>query len=481
MLARRTVCAGILCLTSLAASATQTFLEQGFQFDYTPSGAPVPIPTTAQCDSIPLSWSRAAFTTGPNPQAPYYIQVYTSTFLFPSIVNVGSGLQFDWPVPYVPGTQYQICMFDSNGVSGGCQRMDTVIPAENSSLSNPPICTNLTYPAGILDVEGKDHTGTLSQYGWVDQCTDISIQPKNGTPPFTLTVAPALHPPWNITSNDMSPINWTVQLSWGSPFFISLVDASGQTWANGPLHSGGQGSTGCLALGADASSGISDSVAIGSGIGGLIGGLAIGGLAAWFILRRRHSPYHDSYMTDRIHSGYGKDGGQVMDGSLYTAVPSATHAAIPTDHTVDSRTSAGTATASSHRHLLPGSGYEIEPFTLPESSTEGLIPKSPATGGTSSADIPLSPMSRHNPSSSQNHSPQRSLSSGRAATTGGQVYVVHHDGGRAPVTVYTSEGAEVIELPPRYNPDDPPIEQRRRAGSAPRKTPRSPGLSSSNG
>lgn len=68
----------------------------------------------------------------------------------------------------------------------------------------------------------------------------------------------------------MSAINWTVQLvnrffrlekkikyvhgadrlfsqSWGSSFFISLVDSSGQSWAFGPLHSGGQGPTGCLA------------------------------------------------------------------------------------------------------------------------------------------------------------------------------------------------------------------------------------------
>ena len=32
-----------------------------------------------------------------------------------------------------------------------------------------------------------------------------------------------------------------------------------------------------------------------------------------------------------------------------------------------------------------------------------------------------------------------------------QVYVLHHDAGRAPVTVYTG-GAEVVELPPTYDP-----------------------------
>lgn len=78
--------------------------------------------------------------------------------------------------------------FAANGVSGGCQRMTTVVPAlaSNSSVDDSPICTNLTYPQAILDVAAYDHTGNLyvpkllrcahyskdinrSQYGWVDQ------------------------------------------------------------------------------------------------------------------------------------------------------------------------------------------------------------------------------------------------------------------------------------------------------------------------
>lgn len=38
-----------------------------------------------------------------------------------------------------------------------------------------------------------------------------------------------------------------------------------------------------------------------------------------------------------------------------------------------------------------------------------------------------------------------------AGSTMPHVYVVHHDGGRAPVTVFTPQGTEVIELPPRYD------------------------------
>ncbi|KAL5518690.1 CHK1 [Sanghuangporus vaninii] len=471
--------AAVVYAAAVSAKANEPFLDQGFQFDFTSTGVPVPIPTTAQCDEIPLSWSRAAFTTGPNPQAPYIIQVYTSTFLFPSVIGVGSELQFDWPVPYVPGTQYQICMFDSNGVSGGCQRTMTVVPAENATVENQPACTNLTYPAGILDVDAKDHTGTLGQFAWVDQCTDISVQPKNGSAPFILTIAPTLHPPWNITSNDMSPINWTVQLSWGSSFFISLVDSDGQTWAYGPLHSGGQGPTNCLSLDAtETDTDVSESVAIGSGIGGLLAGLAIGGFAAWFFFRRRHGSYYEPYISNRIHSS-GKDGARIEMDTLYSP---ATHIAYPTDNTFSSQNSERNLTGRGHR-LAPGSAYEIEPFALPDNSTEGLIPRSPG-GGSTMAQPAASPASPVRPTSSHDEVlgtvsstlANGSVSQARAPSAGGQVYVVHHDGGRAPVTVYASEGAEIIELPPRYNPDDRLLEEQRRTGSTPRKATRSPDM-----
>ena len=38
------------------------------------------------------------------------------------------------------------------------------------------------------------------------------------------------------------------------------------------------------------------------------------------------------------------------------------------------------------------------------------------------------------------------------------MYVVHHDGGRPPpVTVFASDGTEVVELPPHY---EPPVDAR---------------------
>jgi hypothetical protein len=38
-----------------------------------------------------------------------------------------------------------------------------------------------------------------------------------------------------------------------------------------------------------------------------------------------------------------------------------------------------------------------------------------------------------------------------------QIYVVHHDSGSAPVTVYTADGTEVVELPPSYDGQGRPL------------------------
>jgi hypothetical protein len=61
--------------------------------------------------------------------------------------------------------------FDSNGVTGGCQAIYTVYPAANSTLGNPPICTNLTYPQSdqVLGVTALVNNGPLGQFAWIPQ------------------------------------------------------------------------------------------------------------------------------------------------------------------------------------------------------------------------------------------------------------------------------------------------------------------------
>lgn len=139
-----------------------------------------------------------------------------SVYLSPLIIEVGDVLSYvralnkkcelwltilqSWTVPFAPGTQYQICMFDKFGNTGGCQATYTVIPPTST-----PTCGNVTFPPQ-LGVAAVVDNGPMSQYGWVDQvsarsffinifltrprqCTDIQLTPTNGTAPFTLTAS----------------------------------------------------------------------------------------------------------------------------------------------------------------------------------------------------------------------------------------------------------------------------------------------------
>ncbi|KAI0307541.1 hypothetical protein B0F90DRAFT_20915 [Multifurca ochricompacta] len=230
------------------AAATPSFLPQGFLFDWNPPGTTVPIPVTQQCETLHITWTRGSAAAGPNPTSPYFLQIFTSTFIVPITVPAGDGTSFDFQVPWIPGTQYQICMWDSKGVSGGCQGIYTVIPNITATAQNPASCKNVTYPTSAMNVNAAVINGAFSEYGWIPECTDIQVQAINGTPPYTLTVAPTLHPPLNITSNSNDPMNWTVSLSHGFPFFISVTDSQGNGWAQGPLHSGEGVDTSCLDL-----------------------------------------------------------------------------------------------------------------------------------------------------------------------------------------------------------------------------------------
>jgi hypothetical protein len=76
---------------------------------------------------------------------------------------------------------------------------------------------------------------------------------------------------------------------------------------------------------------------------------------------------------------------------------------------------------------MGSANYQIEPFIMP--TEDGRLP------------IPRQNSSVRD-SNPQPTSPRESASN--------HVYVVHHDGGRAPVSVYHQDGTEIVELPPRY-------------------------------
>lgn len=97
-----------------------------------------------------------------------------------------------------------------------------------------------------------------------------------------------------------------------------------------------------------------------------------------------------------------------------------------------------------------GLEYLVEPFAMPTTpGTPASPPSDPGApllqGNVGSPTI----MSRTDAASASGSSEPADASGRRGARN---VYVVHHDGGRAPVTVYADEGAEVVELPPRYVP-----------------------------
>jgi hypothetical protein len=441
-----------------AAKKQPSFLQQSFFFDWPTTGVPSQI--VEQCDTLAISWSRGS-ATGPNPVAPYLLQIYTSAFVVPLVIDAGSGSSFDFPVPFNPGTQFQICMFDKMGNPGGCQRPMSVYPSLQSSN---PTCRNLTYPQPnqVLDIAGTDWTGsTLSQFGWPPQCKDISLQPKNGTPPYTLTVAPSLHPPWNITSDNQNPINWTVALSWGSMFYISVADSAGNIWANGPMHAGGDGPTGCLATDAATPTDngkdnqVSTYVAVGSGIGGLVAGLIIGLVGALAVLRC----FKKNRQGGLLRQDSFESAPSLGAIAPYTTVPHTPY------HDRTETTAQTLHGVGSLGRLRTDGSYKVEPFVLPQQQQQP--PTSPSAAGRESlGTAPTSDGSTTDPMSPD----QRK---GRP-----NVYVVHHDGGRAPVTVYTDDGAEVVELPPMYNQESqgassssrPVLQPQRRTPGAVRKS-----------
>ena len=88
-----------------------------------------------------------------------------------------------------------------------------------------------------------------------------------------------------------------------------------------------------------------------------------------------------------------------------------------------------------------GLGYYVEPFAMPNA-----IPSSPP----SDSSAPFLHGGVTSPTCTDAMSTSDSIEPPGRATPSRNVYVVRYDGGRAPVTVYGDEGAEVVELPSRY-------------------------------
>ncbi|KAJ3575914.1 hypothetical protein NP233_g799 [Leucocoprinus birnbaumii] len=449
-----------LCLTAalsgsgmlLASAKVVPFIEQSFYFDWNNPTQPFPVPVTQQCETIHITWERGT-ATGPNPVAPYTLQVYTSNYLVPFIISAGSALQFDWTVPFAPGSQ----VLQVHGLK-------LIHLTRHLDQSVPDLYVRLEWQHGRMprsvyhDTEqlfvcalmhqrncAGTFTGGCYSVEWPNvtiRCTDISILPRNGTPPYTLTIAPSLHPPYNLTGDGSQPMNWTVSLSWASSFFVSVVDSAGNLWSNGLLHSAEGTSSACLIGSASSKNGgVPTGAAVGAGIGGLGVGLIVGLLGAFVFFRFRSKGRTADIRVDLQGSSYpGSPQGAYLPAtslsSHYHALPTSAGAGDNALGLSTGSTSYGTRMSQ----LAPGSQYQVEPFVLPSVAEDPQQPSSPTHYAS-------------NPSLSSPPSVPESGATSREP--GRQVYVVHHDGGRAPVTVYTHEGTQVVELPPGYPGGEP--------------------------
>jgi hypothetical protein len=226
----------------------------------------------------------------------------------------------------------------------------------------------------------------------------------------------------------------------GLPFFISVTDAHGNSWSQGPLHSGDNADTSCLdtgpryvsyslcssfsLMGRSSSSRKSSTipVAIGAGVGGILVGLLAGAFGILAFRRSRGSRSRKDHREDLMRDS------QLSSGSQSREMPAA---GITTD-------------------MAAGSGqleYIVEPFAMP-SGGPASPPSDPNAPLLQGGNVTSPTITSRADAVSTSDSSERADPSGRRGTR--NVYVVHHDGGRAPVTVYADGGAEVVELPPRY-------------------------------
>lgn len=152
----------------------------------------------------------------------------------------------------------------------------------------------VTPPSSTLDVTVEHQAGVLASNGWPASCSDIRITPKNGTAPYTLLIAPAFHPPVNITSSTRSSMNYTVRLTHGQAFMLGVYDSAGNSFAFGPLHAGYASDVSCLAVltGQDMPGAKSGGVSVGSLAGGIVAAFLVGAagaaLALWGCVIRKH-------------------------------------------------------------------------------------------------------------------------------------------------------------------------------------------------
>ncbi|KAL1695414.1 hypothetical protein GGG16DRAFT_121640 [Schizophyllum commune] len=241
----------IALLALLQASTRALVLEpmqQSWEFDlYTQDG---------QVKTFPVYGARGI------PRMKQYLPstCLRSKYTFPFVLDLPNDAEFgyDFEVPFSPGTQMQICMFDANGYTGGCSSVVNIVTSATEPSST---CTNETFSRlRNLDVEANIVKGPLSRTAWVAQHTELQL-------------------------DGLSVVGYTLLHIGGLGNDGCVMDAERNVWSYGLLHSG-EGTTSCMAE--DPGAIVPPGAAAGAGAGAALLGFVIGALGVWIVLVRRH-------------------------------------------------------------------------------------------------------------------------------------------------------------------------------------------------
>ncbi|KAG8931187.1 hypothetical protein FRC02_003083 [Tulasnella sp. 418] len=483
-------------------------LPQSWYFDWNPADNPNPAPIVEQCGTIPINWRRDP-ATGPEPKTPLYLYIFTSHKTSPLIVPFGDSKVNNFVVPFPAGTRFQICMFDSNNNTGGCQAIWSVYPSPNGSN-----CTEPTFPTPF-SVSTK-----ISQTGWPAQCSLIEFTDFQGTPPYTFTAAPSLRPPTVIDNIPTSGLQWRVPYDHGTPFFVSVRDSIGRLWSWGPMHAGdGEDAvTSCL----DYKHSLAQSgpaVPVGALAGATIAALILGALVTFGVLhwwaKRRKQPKDDDIVQPRatekaltvqttpfeitqqqVQAQQERYYGRPMS---MTSEPPTQPSLSYTAGSVEDRSSNNSPYLHHHAPMSRSSraSLSMSGITSPTdtsggtrrftvtNSEEGTSRKLPHPPGPSRLSTALTmdgieKVMKYRDSLASATS-DGTLKSNRTITPGAdpnasQVFVIHQDAGRAPAHIIANEGAPTGDIPPSYvkdlvSPSNPPWS----AGSVTHQQSRLPG------
>ncbi|KAL1714228.1 hypothetical protein EV715DRAFT_276739 [Schizophyllum commune] len=325
---------------------------------------------------------------------------YLPKYTFPFVLDLPDDAEFgyDFEVPFSPGTQMQICMFDANGYTGGCSSVVSIVLSATEPSNT---CTNETFSRlQNLDVEANIVKGPLSRTAWVAQTRVVGYS----------TFAQEWDGPVHGHSAHQRQLHTELQLDGlfvvGNTLLhigsLKVKDAERNVWSYGLLHSG-EGTTSCMAN--DPGAIVPPGAAAGAGAGAALLGFVIGALGVWIFLVRRHL-----------------------------------RRSVPRPRSVNSGSVASSTRTASHTHL--------------ETATEAGPPSSDNHARTQSALRP------------------RGETQSSRQDSGRNIYVVHSDGGAAPVRVYYENEEEgVEELLPNYAGDggpDGPSRSKRKDGQPPR-------------